>query len=65
MAGLRKPCPDCGTEASVCVGQVVGRGRLRWGASWACPGCGLRLEEDGADDTPEEARRAILDKEGT
>jgi hypothetical protein len=65
MACLQERCFDCGAAVTVRVGQVADRGRLRWWASRSCPECGKALELDGGGDIPEEARRAILEEQGT
>jgi hypothetical protein len=57
---LTLPCPTCGSEGAMRIGQSALRGRLRWYRSIDCSACG-RSEEDGEGFPPEPIRKTLLE----
>ncbi len=47
------------------VGQRASSRGVVWYASYTCPHCGARIEEDDGEPTPDDVRQAILADEGT
>lgn len=58
------PCPRCGTEGQLHVGQSVFREELRWYESVSCDQCGLRTEADGIGFPPAGIRERIISMNG-
>jgi len=58
------PCPRCGAEAQLRIGQSAFRGELRWYESLNCQQCGLRTEADGIGFPPAEIREQIISSHG-
>lgn len=66
MPYLRELCPQCGVPIQVAVNEVFNiLNELHWSRGYYCPACGLQMEEDGWDDTPEDIRQAVLAAYGT
>ena len=63
MSTSQSPCPDCGRNANLTVGQTMLEAGVAWHRAWSCPHCGLQIEEDGWE-TPEPIRQALFDAEG-
>ena len=65
MGEMSAPCPDCGADVSIDIGQaVVADNRLLWSKSISCGACGLATEEDGDGFPPESLRQSLLDSGG-
>jgi hypothetical protein len=58
------PCPRCGEEGQVAVGQSIFHDELLWYESNNCIQCGLRTEADGKGFPPKAMREKILLKNG-
>jgi predicted RNA-binding Zn-ribbon protein involved in translation (DUF1610 family) len=58
------PCPRCGNEGQLRIGQSAFRSQLRWYESVDCNKCGLRTEADGVGFPSVDVRERILSATG-
>lgn len=65
MASLLGRCGRCGGEVTLTVGQSFGQSNgLRWHMATCCPFCGLALEIERTERSPQNIRLAMLAQEG-
>lgn len=58
------PCPRCGSDSQLHIGQSVFNLRLRWYESVDCKKCGLQREADGFGFPPTQLRNHLMSKDG-
>lgn len=61
---IKLPCPRCGWSATLSIGQMSFRGKLRWHESANCDKCGLRSEADGVGFPPSNIRELLINSGG-
>lgn len=64
MKSLNYRCEKCGNAVSIHAGQQLVNDRIYWSISYNCGICDTNIEEDGADITPQDIRKIILNLEG-
>jgi ribosomal protein L24E len=58
-----KICERCGNILDLNFGQTLVNGKIVWFVSGKCSKYGFQIEQDGKNDTPDEARNIILTQE--
>lgn len=64
MKSVNYRCEKCGNTVRVHAGQQLVNDRLYWSISYNCGICDDSMETDGADITPQDIRKVIINSEG-